>query len=203
MLKYSDVKLKIQTRIDDNNGLIVPYIEGYTVVKMLNESGKKWNDSYRLLEKDTKKVYEREEAYFVVECALSVDGESRANAGEGKDLKSAYTDAFKRAATKFGIGIELGNIPKIFAKIERKGKMYHIVDEENVKKKHLNFLMVRECLAVKQEIQNLMLWLCQSDQEKVKAMRDKILKQMASKAASVNDLSLQDKYVFLEHLKRL
>lgn len=44
---------------------------------------------------------------FAFKCRLDILGVTREDVGEGDDFKTAATDAFKRAAVRFGIGAEL------------------------------------------------------------------------------------------------
>jgi hypothetical protein len=45
-------------------------------------------------------------------CRLTVLGITKEDVGEGEDLKSAFSDAFKRVAVKFGVGRYLYELPK-------------------------------------------------------------------------------------------
>lgn len=124
-----EIKFKIQAKSADNQtGLIVAYIDARAVMDRLDEVvGADWSDSYYTVEIAGKSG---------VACVLTVAGVSRSDVGDpesdGMDnsLKSAYSDAFKRAAVKFGIGRFLYTLPRMWAKIEPVGKSYKIADAE-------------------------------------------------------------------------
>jgi hypothetical protein len=62
-----------------------------------------------------------------VECRLTVCGVTRSDVGTADDNekeKSAYSDAFKRAAVKFGIGRFLYDLPKMWAECTKKNGKY-------------------------------------------------------------------------------
>lgn len=71
------------------------YIDARDAMDRLDESGATWSDNYQVLEHGPKTWH--------VECTLIVDGVVRTDVGEGDDPKSAYSDALKRAAVKFGV----------------------------------------------------------------------------------------------------
>lgn len=111
------VSLKVQTKPNENgNALIVPYIDARDVIERLNEvAGGDWSDAYQTINGG-------------LECALTVCGVTRRDIGatdnENETEKSAYSDALKRAAVKFGIGLYLYNLPKVWGKVEQHGKMF-------------------------------------------------------------------------------
>jgi hypothetical protein len=125
----TEIRFKIQAKMQDNTkGLIVPYLDARNVMDRLDEvCGPDWSDSYKSV---------------VIggtsgsECSLTVFGVTRTDVGDpdsdgmDKSLKSAYSDAFKRAAVKFGIGRFLYGSPKMYAKIVPVGKSFKIADEE-------------------------------------------------------------------------
>lgn len=61
-----------------------------------------WSDDYEQLA----------QAQFM-ECALTIDGATRKDVGQARKLKARYSDAFKRAAVKFGIGAYLMRVPVV------------------------------------------------------------------------------------------
>jgi hypothetical protein len=67
-------------------------------------------------------------------CYLTVCGVTRADVGdddnENEPVKSAYSDAFKRAAVKFGIGRFLYDLPKMWGKAKPAGKSFVLEDGE-------------------------------------------------------------------------
>jgi len=91
---------------DGTRGLMVEYIDARNVMERLDSvvGPENWSDTYRTL--DAQKV--------VVECTLTVLGVSHSDAGypnggspDEELYKSAYSDALKRAAVKFGVGRHL------------------------------------------------------------------------------------------------
>jgi len=113
----SEIKLKIQakTKKDPNKGIIVAYIDARNTMERLDEVlAGDWSDAYRDVVLGNKTG---------TECMLTVAGVTRADIGDpesdGMDnsLKSSYSDAFKRAAVKFGVGRFLYSLPKMFAEL--------------------------------------------------------------------------------------
>jgi len=95
---------------DRKEGLAVAYVDARTVAARLDEvvglDG--WHDTYTVLtdrEQDGVRKVE-------VLCRLTVLGVTKEDVGEGEDLKSAFSDAFKRVAVKFGAGRYLYELPK-------------------------------------------------------------------------------------------
>jgi len=95
---------------DRKEGLAVAYVDARTVAARLDEvvglDG--WHDTYTVLtdrERDGVRKVE-------VLCRLTVLGITKEDVGEGEDLKSAFSDAFKRVAVKFGVGRYLYELPK-------------------------------------------------------------------------------------------
>jgi hypothetical protein len=103
------VKFKVQSSFpkeDPKTGLIVAYMDARLVVDRLNlVCPHLWFDEYQQI--DGK----------LMMCKLTVDGISRRDVGEGTG-KGLYSDALKRAAVKFGIGVSLYAIPQVFLKIQ-------------------------------------------------------------------------------------
>lgn len=98
------VKFKVQATWPKDNptgGLIVGYIDARLVVERLNlVLPHLWHDEYEPL--GGKHLI----------CRLTVDGITRQDIGEGQG-KGLYSDALKRAAVKFGVGVSLYAIPKM------------------------------------------------------------------------------------------
>jgi Uncharacterized protein conserved in bacteria len=113
----SEIKLKIQAKLksDPTKAIVVAYIDARNVMERLDEVSLTWSDTYREVNLGTKTG---------IECQLTVEGLTRSDVGDpesdGMDssLKSAYSDAFKRAAVKFGIGRFLYSLPKMYAKVD-------------------------------------------------------------------------------------
>jgi hypothetical protein len=91
---------------DKRRAMVVPYVDARTVLDRLDEvlgpSG--WADSYEVLE--------AREANYGVRCRLTLLDIAKEDVGEGDSLKSAFSDALKRAAVKFGIGRYLYRLDK-------------------------------------------------------------------------------------------
>lgn len=95
------VKFKVQAtwpKVKPTGGLIVSYIDARLVVERLNLIVPHlWHDRYEPL------------ARHLI-CHLTVDGITRQDVGEGEG-KALYSDALKRAAVKFGVGVSLYATP--------------------------------------------------------------------------------------------
>lgn len=66
--------------------------------------------------------HEGSETLYAVKARLQVLGVVRECIGQGDDLKQAATDAFKRAAVRFGIGHELYNMGQTWVQLDGDGK---------------------------------------------------------------------------------
>lgn len=94
------VKFKVQATWP-TGGLIVAYIDARLAVERLNLIVPHlWHDEYRAVRAD------------LMWCDLTVDGITRSDVGEGTG-KGLVSDALKRAAVKFGVGVSLYAIPKM------------------------------------------------------------------------------------------
>ncbi|HEY4452358.1 MAG TPA: hypothetical protein VGN13_12285 [Solirubrobacteraceae bacterium] len=100
------IKFKVQAtwpKDDPKNALVVSYMDARLVVDRLNlVVPHLWFDEY-------------EPAGQNLLCRLTVDGVTRRDIGEGTG-KALYSDALKRAAVKFGIGVSLYAVPKMILK---------------------------------------------------------------------------------------
>lgn len=97
------VKWKVQS-----GKLVVPYIDARLVAERLNKVVPHlWCDDYEPLAGGKGLL-----------CLLSIDGITRRDVGSGYEGKGLFSDAFKRAAVKFGIGVSLYALPKVFLKPE-------------------------------------------------------------------------------------
>ena len=98
------VKFKVQAtwpKDKPTGGLIVAYIDARLAVERLNLIVPHlWSDEYELAGKGG------------LICHLTVDGITRRDLGEGVG-KGLFSDALKRAAVKFGVGVSLYAIPKM------------------------------------------------------------------------------------------
>ena len=99
------VKFKVQAafpKTGPTSALIVGYIDARLAVERLNTvCPHLWFDEYQPVEGGR------------LLCRLTVDGITRHDIGEGYQGKGLYSDAFKRAAVKFGVGVSLYAIPKM------------------------------------------------------------------------------------------
>lgn len=86
---------------DPTHALVVCYIDARLVAERLNLLlPDKWEDEYKAIDGN----------HLI--CRLTVDGISRRDIGEGTG-KALWSDALKRAAVKFGIGVSCYAIPKM------------------------------------------------------------------------------------------
>jgi hypothetical protein len=98
------VKFKVQAtwpKQNPANGLVVAYIDARLAVERLNlVCPHLWIDEYQPIQGG-------------LLCRLTIDGLTRHDIGEGVG-KGLYSDALKRAAVKFGVGVSLYAIPQSF-----------------------------------------------------------------------------------------
>ena len=108
---YVGWKAQATTR-DKTRALAVPYVDARTVMDRLDQAAgpENWSDSYRLVSAG--------DGEFAVECTLTLFGVSKADVGTADErsngssnhrlaapvAKSAYSDALKRAAVRWGVG---------------------------------------------------------------------------------------------------
>ena len=86
----------------------VAYIEANTVRERLDAVVPgEWNLTLELLPTASVSDEATDAAPFAFKARLQILGVVREDVGTGKDYKQASTDAFKRAAVRFGIGHEL------------------------------------------------------------------------------------------------
>lgn len=103
------VKFKMQAtwpKGAPTGGLVVCYIDARLVVERLNLIiPHLWSDAYGPSGKD-------------LVCALTVDGITRYDIGQEQGgPKGLYSDALKRAAVKFGVGVSLYAVPKMMVNV--------------------------------------------------------------------------------------
>lgn len=98
------VKFKVQAawpKEQPTKGLIVSYIDARLVVERLNKvCPHLWEPRPR---------FEHGHLW----CDLTIDGLTRPDLGEGYQGKGLWSDALKRAAVQFGVGVSLYAVPKI------------------------------------------------------------------------------------------
>jgi hypothetical protein len=82
--------------------------------------------------------HEGSETQYAVKARLQVLGVVRECIGQGEDLKQAATDAFKRAAVRFGIGHELYAMEQNWVEVDGDGKYAKAVidPQENYERRH-------------------------------------------------------------------
>jgi hypothetical protein len=127
----SEIKFK-PTAIKDGNALALAYVDARTILDRLDEAVgiENWNDDYEVVSPNK------------VICKLTIFGITKSDAGESHDtdkepLKSAVSDALKRAAVKFGIARYLYRLPKTWCKYDNsKNEFLEIPDME---KRQANF----------------------------------------------------------------
>lgn len=96
------IRFKVQTTMGDKGCLLVSYIDARLVTERLNlVCPHLWHDEYEAL------------ADGLMLCRLTVDGITRTDVGSGYKGKGLYSDAFKRAAVKFGVGQSVYALPQI------------------------------------------------------------------------------------------
>lgn len=103
------VRFKVQAtfpKSDPTGALIVSYIDARLVVERLNLIVPHlWHDDYQEIERG------------LMLCRLTVDGITRMDVGEGIG-KAGFSDALKRAAVKFGVGVSLYATPTQRLKVD-------------------------------------------------------------------------------------
>lgn len=121
------IKFKVQAGVRPGKdkpptaGIVVAYIDARLVVERLNlVCPHLWEEP----------EYERIDERHLL-CRLTIDGLTRADVGEtsrGQDsgvgadpIKALYSDAFKRAAVKFGVGVSVYALPQVFLPVGEKG----------------------------------------------------------------------------------
>lgn len=118
------ISIKVQTKPNENgNSLCVAYIDARNVMDRLDSVvGGEWSDIYRLAPSGG------------LECALTVCGVTRCDVGDDKNEneteKAGYSDSFKRAAVKFGVGRFLYDLPKMYGKVKTVGKNSYLENGE-------------------------------------------------------------------------
>ena len=103
------VRFKVQANLGPKDaptgGLVVCYIDARLVVERLNLIlPDRWSDAYEPA------------GTGLMWCHLTVDGITRSDVGEGQG-KALVSDALKRAAVKFGVGVSLYATPHMFVKV--------------------------------------------------------------------------------------
>lgn len=146
------VNFKIQSvsRRKPESRLIVAYVDARDVSERLNAvCPEHWATKFEHLKIDTP----LEQQIFGVECTLTLRSSewsvSRSDVGEAvpsdsdniivqNDIKTVYSDAFKRAAVHFGVATSLYDLPQMWRKWDKDNK--YIPDEvmEELRKTYKN-----------------------------------------------------------------
>lgn len=98
------------TTKDGSRAMAVAYIDARAVADRLDATvgPENWSDQYSVLgEQRTPNGQE-----YVVACRLTVLGVTKEDVGSGEDHKAAYSDAFKRAAVRYGVARYLYSLDK-------------------------------------------------------------------------------------------
>jgi len=123
----TEVKFK-PAAIKDGKALALPYVDARTILDRLDETigCENWHDEYEVVSSNQ------------VICKLTIHGTTKSDAGESSNedkepLKSAVSDALKRAAVKFGIGRYLYRSPKIWCKFDENKREF--IEKPDIKEK--------------------------------------------------------------------
>lgn len=121
------------TTKDKTKGMALAYIDARDVMDRLDATcGADWQDQYEAMP----------DGSYCCRIGIKIDGEWRWRSDgalmltdsekiDAKEMaqKGSYSDAFKRAAVKWGIGRYLYNLDSPWVKIEARGNSYVIADE--------------------------------------------------------------------------
>jgi len=116
--------------------LALPYIEAEQVIKRLNEvlGLGNWQEHYNIVKWDAD--------YVSMVCSLMIkldnewihrEGYGEAKGEDKENFKAAESDAFKRAARKYGVGLFLYEIPLKFFPYDPNSKKWKLSQEEMIK----------------------------------------------------------------------
>lgn len=109
------IRFKVQSfvggKANPRGGIVVAYIDARLVVERLNAvCPHLWFD-----------VYDQLDARHM-RCRLTVDTVTRQDVGEAQGLsKDLFSDALKRAAVKFGVGVSVYALPQVYLPVGEKG----------------------------------------------------------------------------------
>lgn len=118
------VKWKLQTNPNTKgNAMVVAYIDARLVAERLNALlGDRWSDEYLPI------VHSADDSKLAVRCRITLHGppdlsvEDVGTFPHGTDdvrIKGGYSDAFKRAAVKLGVGVSLYSIPTQWLNLQK------------------------------------------------------------------------------------
>lgn len=100
------------------------FVDGRTVMDRIEEVDADWACTYSppQIKQLPKDQWDNERIRVSVDCVLTIGGVTRVDVGEAvgradddKLVKTAYSDALKRAAVRFRIGRHLYDLPKMYA----------------------------------------------------------------------------------------
>ena len=121
LLKPIKRKWKVQTT-KPNKCIMVAYIDARDVADRLDEvfGFDGWSDMYSEPQQITTTEFGKSKTKTYVKCTLTIHGEKRdihkedvGSESATESVKGAYSDAFKRAGVKLGIGRGLYSMPTI------------------------------------------------------------------------------------------
>ncbi len=107
-------------KVANGRALALAYVDARDAMDMLDSHSQVWSDTYRIVGDN------------IVECSLTVDGVTHTDVGypngatDEEPLKSAYSDALKRAAVKFGVGRELYDMPQFWLPLDEHKRFVRI-----------------------------------------------------------------------------
>lgn len=101
----------------------VAYIDAQFVRERFDEAAPgEWDVALEPLPNRVSFEGEEDAEPFAFLATVKVYGVSRTDVGQGKDYKTAATDAFKRAAVRYGVGAELYAMPPLWVQMDGDGK---------------------------------------------------------------------------------
>ena len=113
------------TNSDKNKGIALAYLQARPVMDRLDDviGPDKWTDTYMPIQGKDGPVG------FICTLSLNLDGQwiSKSDGADTSDIESikgGLSDAFKRAAVKWGVGRYLYDLPGIWVPIEARGKSF-------------------------------------------------------------------------------
>jgi hypothetical protein len=127
----SEIKFRAgATTKDKTRALALAYVDARAIMDRLDATLTPidWKDEYRPID-----------GGFICRLSIRIDGEwiSKEDAAPQTDyegIKGGISDAFKRAAVKFGIGRHLYDLPSVWVSCETKGKSV-ILDQKELQQK--------------------------------------------------------------------
>lgn len=121
-------KIQVSPREGDTWALVVAYVDARDVAERLDVAAAgDWSDAYGAPPLRTG-------SWRTLECRLTVCGVTRCDVGAalppaddaGDVSKDVYSDAFKRAAVKFGVAAHVYRFPQVKAQAERFGRSWYL-----------------------------------------------------------------------------